>query len=138
VLAERIAKPIYNGSRSWSQAFSLSSQKGRPVDTHRLYPIRYDMFDVQTTELFDKWLSDLTNRAARARITSRIDRLSCGNPGDVKAVGEGISEMRIDTGPGYRVYYKQTGTTIIVILCGGDKSSQDKDIKKAKQIAAEL
>jgi putative addiction module killer protein len=77
------------------------------------------MFDVQTTELFDQWLSDLTNRAARTRIASRIDRLSWGNPGDVNAVGEGISEMRIDTGPGYRVYYKQTGRTIILILCGG-------------------
>jgi putative addiction module killer protein len=96
------------------------------------------MFDVQTTELFDQWLSDLTNRAARTRIVARIDRLSWGNPGDVKAVGEGVSEMRIDTGPGYRVYYKQTGRTIILILCGGDKSSQDKDIKKAKQIAAGL
>ena len=74
-----------------------------------MYPIGYDMFDVQTTELFDQWFSDLTNREARARITSRIDRLSCGNPGDVKAVGAGISEMRIDTGPGYRVYYKQIG-----------------------------
>jgi NADPH:quinone reductase-like Zn-dependent oxidoreductase len=61
-----------------------------------------------------------------------------GNPGDVKAVGEGVSEMRIDTGPGYRVYYKQTGRTIILILCGGDKSSQHKDIKKAKRIAAGL
>ena len=96
------------------------------------------MFDVQTTELFDQWLSDLTNRAARARITSRIDRLSRGNAGDVKAAGEGVSEMRIDAGPGYRIYYKQTGAAIIVILCGGDKSSQDKDIKKAKQIAARL
>ena len=96
------------------------------------------MFDVRTTELFDQWFSDLTNREARARITSRIDRLSRGNAGDFKAVGEGVSEMRIDTGPGYRVYYKQTRTTIIVILCGGDKSSQDKDIKKAKQIAAGL
>jgi putative addiction module killer protein len=96
------------------------------------------MFDVQTTELFDQWLSGLTNRTARTRITSRIDRLTWGNAGDVKAVGEGIREMRIDTGPGYRVYYKQIGIRIIVILCGGDKSSQDKDIKKAKQIAAEL
>jgi putative addiction module killer protein len=103
-----------------------------------MYPIRYKMFDVQTTEQFDQWLSDLTNRAARARITSRIDRLSRGNAGDVRAIGEGVSEMRIDTGPGYRVYYKKTGTTIIVILCGGDKSSQDKDIKKAKRIAPEL
>ena len=83
-------------------------------------------------------MSDLTDRAARTRIASRIDRLSWGNPGDVKAVGEGISEMRIDTGPRYRVYYKQTGRTIILILCGGDKSSQHKDIKKAKRIAAEL
>jgi putative addiction module killer protein len=96
------------------------------------------MFDVQTTELLDHWLSGLADRGARARITSRIDRLCCGNPGDVKAVGAGISEMRIDTGPGYRVYYKQIGTTIIAILCGGDKSSQEKDIKKAKQIAAGL
>jgi putative addiction module killer protein len=96
------------------------------------------MFDVQTTELFDQRLSDLTNRTARARITSRIDRLSCGNAGDVKAVGEGVSEMRIDTGPGYRVYYKQISAIVIVILCGGDKSSQDKDIRKAKRIAAEL
>jgi putative addiction module killer protein len=96
------------------------------------------MFDVQTTELFDRWLSDLTDRNARARITSRIDRLGHGNSGDVKALGEGVSEMRIDSGPGYRVYYKQTGKTIIVILCGGDKSSQDKDIKKAKLIAAGL
>jgi putative addiction module killer protein len=96
------------------------------------------MFDVQTTELFDQWLSDLSNRAARTRIASRIDRLSWGNPRDVKAVGEGVSEMRIDTGPGYRVYYKQTGRTIILILCGGDKSSQHKDIKKAKRIAAGL
>jgi putative addiction module killer protein len=96
------------------------------------------MLDVQTTELFDQWLSDLTNRAARARITSSIDRLSCGNAGDVRAVGEGVSEMRIDTGPGYRVYYKQTGRTMIVMLCGGDKSSQDEDIKNAKRIAAGL
>jgi putative addiction module killer protein len=94
------------------------------------------MFDVQTTETFDQWLSDLSNRAARTRVASRIDQLSWGNAGDVKAVGEGVSEMRIDTGPGYRVYYKQIGKRTIVILCGGDKSSQEKDIKKAKRIAA--
>jgi putative addiction module killer protein len=96
------------------------------------------MVDVQTTELFDQWLSDLTDRAARTRIASRIDRLSWGNAWDVKAVGEGVNEMRINTGPGYRLYYKQIGKRIIVILCGGDKSSQGKDIKKAKQIAAGL
>jgi putative addiction module killer protein len=70
------------------------------------------MFEIQTTELFDRWLSDLSNRAVRIRIASRIDRLCWGNPGDVKAVGEGVTEMRIDTGPGYRVYYKQTGRTL--------------------------
>jgi putative addiction module killer protein len=101
-----------------------------------LYPIRYGIFEVQTTELFDQWLRDLRNRTARAKITGRIDRLSHGNPGHVRPVGGGVSEMKIDTGPGYRIYYKQTGKTIIVILCGGDKSSQDRDIRKAKQIAA--
>jgi len=101
-----------------------------------LYPIRYGVFEVQTTELFDQWLRDLRNRTARAKITGRIDRLSQGNPGHVRPVGEGVSEMKVDTGPGYRIYYKQTGKTIIVILCGGDKSSQDSDIRKAKQIAA--
>jgi putative addiction module killer protein len=96
------------------------------------------MLDVQTTELFDQWLSALTDRTARTKITSRIDRLSWGNAGDVRPVGEGVSEMRIDTGPGYRVYYKLIGKRIIVILYGGDKSSQNKDIRKAKQIAGGL
>jgi putative addiction module killer protein len=94
------------------------------------------MFDVVTTVLFDQWLSNLRDRRAQARITSRIERLSSGNPGHVKPLGEGVIEMKIDTGPGYRVYYKQVGKMIIVILCGGDKSSQEKDIQKAKQIAA--
>jgi putative addiction module killer protein len=71
-----------------------------------------------------------------AKIASRIDRLD--NPGDVKPVGEGISEMRVPYGPGYRVYFKQTGKTIVLLLCGGDKSTQQKDIKRAKEIAAEL
>jgi putative addiction module killer protein len=69
---------------------------------------------------------------------SRIQRLELGNAGDVKPVGDGISEMRIDYGPGYRVYYKQTGKEIVLLLCGGDKSTQDRDIKRAKQLAAEL
>ena len=96
------------------------------------------MLDVRTTVLFDRWLSDLRDRSAQARITSRIDRLSRGNPGHVRPVGEGVSEMKIDTGPGCRVYYKQTGKAVILILCGGDKSSQDEDIEKAKRIAARL
>jgi putative addiction module killer protein len=81
------------------------------------------MFEVQKTE---------------AKIASRIERLGLGNPGDVKPVGAGISEMRVPHGPGYRVYFKQTDKTIVLLLCGGDKSTQQKDIKRAKEIAAEL
>jgi putative addiction module killer protein len=96
------------------------------------------MYEVHKTEEFDNWLKDLRDKRAVARIISRIERLGMGNPGDVMPVGDGISEMRLTYGPGYRVYFKQTGLTIILILCGGDKSTQDKDIKRAKEIAAEL
>lgn len=96
------------------------------------------MFEVEKTSEFDDWLSGLTDQRALAKIIVRIERLAAGNAGDVKAVGGGISEMRIDYGAGYRVYYKQTGKTIILILCGGDKSTQVKDIKRAREIAAEL
>ena len=96
------------------------------------------MFEVLKTDEFDRWLSDLADERARTKIASRIARLSFGNAGDVKSVGEGVSEMRVHHGPGYRVYYKQTGRTIVVILCGGDKSTQDRDIRRAKEIAAEL
>ena len=75
---------------------------------------------------------------AQAKIVSRVERLGFGNPGDVKAVGEGMSEMRVSYGPGYRIYFKRTGKTVVLLLCGGDKSTQDKDIKRAKEIAAEL
>jgi putative addiction module killer protein len=93
---------------------------------------------VQKTDEFDGWLSVLSDHKAAAKILTRIERLAPGNPGDVKAVGEGISEMRISYGPGYRVYYKQTGREIVLLLCGGDKATQDKDIRRAKEIAAEL
>jgi putative addiction module killer protein len=73
-----------------------------------------------------------------AKSTARIRRLALGNPGDVRAVGEGISELRIDYGPGYRVYYKRRGEILIIVLCAGDKRSQDLDILRAKQIANEL
>jgi len=96
------------------------------------------VFDVQKTDEFDHWLAALRDRRAIARIISRIERLGLGNAGDVKPVGEGIREMRLAYGPGYRIYYKQIGKTIVLILCGGDKSSQDADIKRAKQIAAQL
>jgi putative addiction module killer protein len=96
------------------------------------------MFEVQKTDEFDKWLSGLADQKALAKITSRIERLGLGNPGDFRPVGQGLSEMRVPHGPGYRVYFKQTGKTIVLLLCGGDKSTQVKDIKRAKEIAAEL
>ena len=96
------------------------------------------MFEVQKTDEFDNWLSALADQRAVAKIASRIERLGLGNAGDVKPVGEGVSEMRLSYGPGYRIYYKQTGKTIVLILCGGDKSSQASDIKRAKEIAAQL
>jgi putative addiction module killer protein len=96
------------------------------------------MPEVQKTEEFDEWLSSLSDQKAQAEIVSRIERLGLGNPGDVKPVGEGISEMRVPHGPGYRVYFKQTNKSVVLLLCGGDKSTQDKDIKRAKEIAAEL
>jgi putative addiction module killer protein len=96
------------------------------------------MIEVRKTVEFDQWLTELRDPKALAKISTRIQRLEMGNPGDVKAVGEGVSEMRIDYGPGYRVYYKQTGKEIVLLLCGGDKSTQANDIKHAKQLAAGL
>ena len=96
------------------------------------------MLEAQKTDEFDKWLSSLADQKAQAKIASRIERLGLGNPGDVKPVGEGITEMRVPYGPVYRVYFKQTGKAIVLLLCGGDKSTQEKDIKRARQIAAEL
>ncbi len=96
------------------------------------------MIDIQKTELFVKWLDKLHDIRARARILVRIKRLTDGNPGDVKPVGEGVSELRINYGPGYRVYYKQFGKSIIVLLAGGDKRTQTKDIKTALRLAQNL
>lgn len=90
------------------------------------------------TKTFIQWLNDLKDRRARARIVARLQRLTNGLAGDLEPVGEGISELRIHHGKGYRVYFKRSGSTIIMILCGGDKSSQNKDIKKAKLLAREL
>ena len=89
------------------------------------------------SETFDRWLKDLRDIRAAARIQVRLDRIATGNPGDVKSVGDGISEMRIDYGPGYRVYFMRRGSLTVVLLCGGDKSTQDKDIAQAKAIAAQ-
>ncbi|MDR0584861.1 MAG: type II toxin-antitoxin system RelE/ParE family toxin [Treponema sp.] len=88
------------------------------------------------SSVYKKWIRNLRDDRARYRINARIERLKQGNPGDVKPVGEGISEMRVDYGAGYRVYYKDTGKELIILLCGGDKTTQDEDIKQAKKIAA--
>jgi putative addiction module killer protein len=95
------------------------------------------MLEVVRSEAFDRWLRKLKDRQAVARVLVRIERLAAGNPGDVKAVGAGISELRIDYGPGYRVYYMQEGDRLILLLCGGDKSSQDRDIQRARWVARE-
>jgi putative addiction module killer protein len=96
------------------------------------------MIEIRETEAFTKWIRSLRDSVAKAKIASRIQRLKFGNPGDVKPVGEGVSEMRIDHGPGYRVYFVNRDNTIIVILCGGDKSTQQADIRRALGLAKEL
>ena len=95
------------------------------------------MLEVRETEEFSDWLSALREARAKAKILVRIDRLANGNSGDVAPVGEGVSELRIDYGPGYRIYYVRRGTRHILLLAGGDKSKQDRDIAKAKRLAAE-
>jgi putative addiction module killer protein len=97
------------------------------------------MITIAKTDEFDLWLLGLRDQRARVRIASRIDRAAAtGNLGDVKNVGDGVLEMRIDYGPGYRVYFVRRGATLIVLLCGGDKGSQDRDIKRAKELAKEI
>lgn len=96
------------------------------------------MVEIRKTELFTKWIDGLEDIRARARILVRIERLATGNPGDVKPVGEGVSELRIDYGPGYRVYYTQRGRSAVILLAGGEKRTQDKDIKTALRLAKNL
>jgi putative addiction module killer protein len=96
------------------------------------------MVDLRYTERFKHWVNRLSDRQARARILVRLERMAMGNLGDVKPVGEGVSEARITHGPGYRLYFVRRGDTVIVLLCGGDKSSQTTDIKTALNLAREI
>ena len=96
------------------------------------------MVEVRQTETFLTWFKDLKDRKAKARVQARIDRMELGNFGDVAPVGEGVSELRIHYGPGYRVYFVQVDLVVVILLSGGDKSSQDSDIKKAKEFAKQL
>jgi putative addiction module killer protein len=94
--------------------------------------------EVRQTDEYSEWFASLRDRQARARINARIRRLSLGNPGDVKPVGEGVSELRIDYGPGYRVYFLQRGHEVLILLAGGDKRTQKKDIQTALVLARNL
>ncbi len=96
------------------------------------------MIEVRQTDEFRAWLADLKDDKAVARIGGRIRRLEQGNPGDTKSLGRGLLEMRVDYGPGYRVYYVRRGLIVVVLLCGGDKRTQQRDIKRALELAAEL
>ncbi|MCK5157212.1 MAG: type II toxin-antitoxin system RelE/ParE family toxin [Spirochaetales bacterium] len=93
------------------------------------------MIEIRQTETYKKWFKSLKDRKARVRIDIRIKRISLGNPGDVKPVGKGVSEIRINYGPGYRIYYVQRNNIIVILLTGGNKSTQSRDIQKAHELA---
>jgi putative addiction module killer protein len=96
------------------------------------------MIEVRKTDVFVQWLDGLRDIQARARVQARIERLAIGNPGDVEPVGEGVSELRINYGPGYRVYFKKRGRELVILLAGGDKNTQAKHIKAALRLARNL
>lgn len=96
------------------------------------------MVELRKTADFARWLDGLRDLRARARVLARLDRLADGNPGDVRPVGEGVSELRIDHGPGYRVYFKARGRTLVILLAGGDKGTQSEDVRKALRLARQL
>ena len=96
------------------------------------------MIEIRKTEAYARWIDGLRDIRARARILARVERLATGNPGDAKPVGEGVSELRIHYGPGYRVYYTQRGRDLVILLAGGDKRTQARDIKTALRLARKL
>jgi putative addiction module killer protein len=96
------------------------------------------VYQLQSTEVFDDWLRALLDRKGRARILARLESVQLGNLGDVKSVGAGVREMRIHFGPGYRIYFAQKGKIVLLLLCGGDKSTQTRDIVKAQRLLKEL
>jgi putative addiction module killer protein len=96
------------------------------------------MLEIRKTDVYSKWIDGLKDIKGRAKILARVERLAAGNPGDVGPVGEGVSELRIDFGPGYRVYFKKKGKEIVILLAGGDKDTQDRDIQVAKELARNL
>lgn len=106
-----------------------------------MYPVGYNiinMVEIRQTETYRKWFASLKDRNARTRIDVRITRVSLGNFGDVKPVGDGVFEIRIDYGPGYRIYFIKEEKYLVILLCGGDKSTQAMDIQKAQKMARNL
>jgi putative addiction module killer protein len=105
-----------------------------------MYPCGYSWYVIQIrkTDVYAAWIDGLHDLRGRARILVRVERLAAGNPGDVKSVGEGVSELRIDVGPGYRVYFTKRGLELVILLAGGDKSSQVADIKTALRLARNM
>jgi putative addiction module killer protein len=96
------------------------------------------VFEIRETPAYSAWFENLRDLRARGRITARIVRVSLGNLGDAKPVGDGVSELRIDHGPGYRVYFTRRGQSLVLLLCGGDKSTQERDIARATALAKDL
>jgi putative addiction module killer protein len=96
------------------------------------------VIEVRQTDLYARWFEKLRDRQAQARILTRVRRLSLGNPGDVQTVGDGVSELRIDYGPGYRIYFIKHGASLVILLAGGDKRTQKRDIELARKMAKEL
>lgn len=106
-----------------------------PSTLHQGVSYSRQVIEVVQTGEFETWLKKLRDVRGKARILRRLDRLAQGNPGDVRPIGKGLSELRLDVGPGYRVYYAQDGDALILLLCGGDKSTQQKDIELAHELA---
>jgi len=96
------------------------------------------VYQLQSTEIFDQWLRNLQDRKGRARILARLESAQLGNLGDVRSVGHGVREMRVHVGPGYRVYFAKRGHVLLLLLCGGDKSTQARDMTKARQVLNDL
>jgi putative addiction module killer protein len=122
----------------FSVKISLCLSQNHSVDKQQSVNYSSHMVEIFRTAEFNKWLFGLSDTVSASRIQARIDRLGIGLFGDVKPVGNGVSELRVNYGPGYRIYFIQRGNKLIILLCGGDKSSQDRDISKAKAIAKEM
>ena len=132
--ARRARPPRRRRARLRKRRVTISSKTRCPCVAYRLH---WAMMEIRETQEFSNWLRALRDQRGKAKILIRIDRLARGNPGDVEPVGEGVSELRVDYGPGYRVYFAKRGATLLLLLCGGDKKTQARDIARAKRLAVD-